>query len=129
MPDWPNCKPKWKHPKLKKIRKIKCWKTKYGWKVWHDKKNFKMRHGVDIGTGTDLFCHEPIYIGDNVQIGGHCLLYTYNSINQTRACIIIGDNVTIGAKSIILPGVVIRADEHVPAGSIVYFRKGETIIK
>jgi acetyltransferase-like isoleucine patch superfamily enzyme len=122
-------KKNWKQPKLKKIRKIKCWQSKYLWRVWKCKKNFHLGHATDIGTGTEFFCHENMWIGDKVQIGGHCLFYTLNTMNKTRAHIIIGQGAFIGTKTVIFPGVIIKAGEKIPAGSIVYFRKGERIIK
>jgi acetyltransferase-like isoleucine patch superfamily enzyme len=120
---------KWKAPKLKKIRGIKCWESKWLWRVWHNKKNFHNGHATDIGTDTEFFCHEPIWIGDKVQIGAKCIFYTYHTENQTRGQIIIGKGALIGARCTILPGVTIKAGEKIPAGSIVYFRKGERLIK
>lgn len=122
-------KHKWKQPKLKKIRGVKCWKSKWRWRVWQSKDKFHLGCGTDIGTGTEFFCHEIITIGDKVQIGGHCLFYTLNTQNKTRGRITIWSNAKIGANTIIFPGVVIHIGEKIPAGSIVFLRNGQRIIK
>jgi len=120
----------WQYPKFKKLKDIPCWESKWLWRVWITLDNFNLGHNVDIGTQSDLFCHDKLIIGDNVEIGGHCLIYTYNSINNITAPIIIKQKAKIGANSVILPGVVIEAEEKIPAGAIIYInKKGERVIK
>lgn len=82
---------------------------------------------------TALVAHADITIGNNVKIGGGCYLYTsdFHALDprvragvedrQQRVSrpIVIGDNVFIGAHSIVLKGVEIGENSIVGAGSLV----------
>ncbi len=111
-------------------------------------KNFKMRDGakIRIRNGAEcvigdnssvsinnmIACHEKIIIGDNVQFSPGVQLYDHDHDFRHRdglkanhfktSPIIIGNNVWIGANTIILRGTVIGDNCVVGAGSIV---KGE----
>ena len=90
--------------------------------------------GDNVGISQSaLISYCSIHIGNNVKIGGGSVVYTsdFHSLNpETRAssedlanrkvgCVIIEDNVFIGAKSIILKGVTIGSNSIVGAGSVV----------
>jgi acetyltransferase-like isoleucine patch superfamily enzyme len=66
-----------------------------------------------------------IEIGNNVAIAPFCCFYSaghdyeYIYLPDTAASIIIKDNVWIGGKSIILPGVTIGEGSVIGAGSVV----------
>lgn len=85
-------------------------------------------------SNTVIHCHDKIEIGDNVNIGAGCLIMDTNfhstdwKIRRDRAKdaisgntkpIHIGDDVFIGAKSIICKGVTIGDKSMVAAGSVV----------
>ncbi len=85
---------------------------------------------VTIGIGTKIFPsyhskNAKIIIGNNVRIGpdvsflgaGHD--YKYINLPDTGGTIELGDNVWVGAKSIILQGVKIDDGAVIAAGSIV----------
>lgn len=92
--------------------------TRYGWRVRHVKR-LLLGYETDIGYGTYIQAEETVVIGNNVQIGGHCLLYSVNTINNTRGPIVIGDDACIGAFCTILPGVTIGRGAFVRAYTLV----------
>lgn len=108
---------KWKRPKFKKVSN-NLYKTKYGWAV-SNPKNLTLGKNTDIGFGTYINTEYGVHIGDNVQIGGGCHIYSHNSINETIGNIYIGKGAKIGAHCVILPGVWIKQNEFIKAGSIV----------
>lgn len=89
--------------------------------------------GNNVGmSSTVLWCHQRIAIGNNVKIGGNCILidtdaHDMNYVNRrsprTDRCasspIIIEDDVFIGVNCIILKGVTIGARSIIAAGSVV----------
>lgn len=94
-----------------------------------------LRIGDNVGISqTALICTSDITIGDNVKIGGGTRLYTsdFHSLdpdlrsdpaadrkNRAKAPITVGNNVFIGAFSIILKGVSIGDNAIIGAGSVV----------
>lgn len=90
--------------------------------------------GKNVGISQSaIISHCSVFIGDNVDIGGGCVIYTsdFHSLdwriritnedqsNKKNAPVVIKDNVFIGARSIILKGVVIGENSIVGAGSVV----------
>lgn len=90
--------------------------------------------GENVGISqTALIAHADITIGDNVKIGGGTCIYTsdFHSLDyqirsskedqkyRISAPIQIGNNVFIGAHSIILKGVIIGDNSIIGAGSVV----------
>lgn len=89
--------------------------------------------GNNVGmSSTVLWCHKKIVIGNNVKIGGNCILidtdaHDINYVNRRRPAtdrdaaspIIIEDDVFIGTNCIILKGVTIGAHSIIAAGSVV----------
>ena len=90
--------------------------------------------GDNVGISqAALVCHKSITIGDNVKIGGGVCIYDtdFHSLdpvirrssedlkNRAEKPVVIGNNVFIGAKSIILKGVTIGENCVIGAGSVV----------
>lgn len=87
--------------------------------------------GNNVGmTSVTLFASEKIEIGDGCLIGGNVLItdsdwhsLDYNDRNNKnkigRAPVIVGKNVFIGTRSIILKGVEIGDNSVIGAGSVV----------
>ena len=84
----------------------------------------KLGRNVDIGAFTYINARFGVHIGHNVQIGAHCSIYSHNTINNTEGKVIIRRGAKIGANSVILPGVIIKPNQLIPAGSVVYLREG-----
>lgn len=97
--------------------------------------NAKLKIGNDVGISSAcIWCDESITIGNHVRIGGDCLILdtdchsldymarrvvkTDKEKTQTKP-VVIGDDVMIGARSIILKGVHIGDRVIIGAGSVV----------
>ena len=76
---------------------------------------------TDFSAKTDFFFPELITVGDNCIIAGEAELLAHEFLQgkYRKGPINIGDNVVIGQKSIILPGVEIGDNAVVGAGSVV----------
>jgi maltose O-acetyltransferase len=81
-----------------------------------------------VNFGTSIVATKSVRIGDNCQIGTHTLILDndYHRIEPERRLerppskpVVIENNVWIGARVIVLPGVTIGADSAIGAGSVV----------
>lgn len=85
--------------------------------------------GDNSGIGVNAVLTDEVYIGKNVMMGPDCMIYTSNHkfMKETRSYegftqirpVIIEDDVWIGARCIILPGVKIGKGSTIGAGSVV----------
>ncbi|WP_100642213.1 acyltransferase [Alteromonas facilis] len=83
--------------------------------------------GINIGEGTvislkaqlDKTNPKGLKIGKYCYVAADAMLLSHDYINRRHVSTQVGNNVFIGAKSIILPGVVIVDNVVVAAGSIV----------
>lgn len=95
---------------------------------------FSNGRGISIGSGSGLgvncFVHGPLRIGDNVMMGPDVVILTHtHNIERTDIPmvkqgsrieeVIIGNDVWIGMRSIIMPGVKIGNGAVIGAGAIV----------
>lgn len=91
---------------------------RYGWKCQYPE-NLKLGKDVDIGCFTYLNAKYGITIGDNVQIGSHCSIYSDNTENDTHGEVTIGENTLIGSHSLILPNAHIPSNGKYRAYSVI----------
>lgn len=103
----------WKAPKIKE-GKI----TKWCWLVQGAKK-LKLGKKTDIGAFTYINAKEGVEIGDYVQIGSHCSIYSISTIDNKKGKVILRKNCKIGSHSIIMPGVVVGENSIIGAFSFV----------
>lgn len=108
-------------------------------------KGFKMRDGAKIrvrkgakctigknvllNSGNIITCHDNIVIGDNVQLSPGVLIYDHDhdfraegglsAMKYRSSPIVIGNNVWIGANTVILRGTVIGDNSVIAAGSVL----------
>lgn len=88
-----------------------------------------IKENVFLNHGCMLVCHEKIYIGNNVQLGPNVLIYDHDhdfrhkdglkALKYKTSPIEIGDNVWIGANTVILRGTIIGDNCVIAAGSIL----------
>lgn len=87
--------------------------------------------GDGSGTGVRAYVQAPVSIGNNVMMGPDVLIYTTNHRFSDRSRpmlqqghgtprqVVIHDDVWIGARAILLPGVTINQGAIVGAGAVV----------
>lgn len=105
----------WKAPEIREDGS-----TEYGWQV-HPRHKDKLKIGtrVDIGYATYLQPEEGIVLGDDVQIGSHCSIYSVSTIDNKRGPVRIEKGAKIGTHSSVMPGVTIGEGAIVGAHSFV----------
>lgn len=120
-------------------------------------KAFKMRDGakirvrkgteciignnVSVNSNNMIACHEKVVIGDNVQLSPNVQIYDHDhdfrakdglaALKYKTSPVTIGNNVWIGANSVILRGTKIGDNCVVGAGSIIkgVYKAGTIIIQ
>jgi len=106
-------KKKWKKPIINHGKM-----TKYNYLVQYPK-NLKMGKNFDIGEFTYVNSKYGVEIGDYVQIGSHCSLYSHSTIDSKKGPIILEKNCRIGTHSTIMPNVTIGENSIIAAYSFV----------
>ena len=104
---------KWRKPIIKH-GKI----TKYNYIVQYPE-NLKLGKNFDIGEFTYVNSKYGVEIGDYVQIGSHCSLYSHSTIDSKKGPIILEKNCRIGTHSTIMPNVTIGENSIIAAYSFV----------
>lgn len=79
----------------------------------------KLGEYVDIGAFTYINAVNGVIIGENVEIGSHCAIYSESTIDERKGQVVIEDNVCIGSHSTIMPGVTIGKNTTIGAHSFV----------
>lgn len=79
---------------------------------------------VSIGDRTEIHCGKNISIGDNTLISWDCCIldrdyHAFNAQNEVTKGVIIGKNIWVGCRSMILKGVTIGDGAVIAAGSVV----------
>jgi acetyltransferase-like isoleucine patch superfamily enzyme len=103
----------WQYPKFDKNNK-----TQWHWVCQHRQK-FKLGKNTDIGAFTYINAKYGVIIGQDVQIGSHCSIYSHSTIDNTKGKIVIERGARIGSHTTILPGVKIGKYALVGAHSLV----------
>ena len=91
----------------------------------------KVKIGDNSGIGVNCVCGGPITLGNNVMMGPECVIITSNhafestdipmceqGFQKTKE-VVIGDDVWIGRRVMIMPGVHIGKGVIIGAGSVV----------
>ncbi len=92
--------------------------TKWNWLVLYPE-GLSLGKGTDIGAFTLLVAKHGIEIEDEVQIGSHCVIYSYSTIDDKQGKVVLKRNCRIGTHSSIMPGVTIGENAIVGAHSFV----------
>jgi maltose O-acetyltransferase len=81
-----------------------------------------------VNFGTSIMAAERVSIGAHCHIGPHCMIMdtAFHELDPDRRLerpkprpVTIGDNVWLGARVIVLPGVTIGRDAAIGAGAVV----------
>ena len=114
----------WRKPKIFHGKQ-----TKYSWIVSHPAK-FILGKRTDIGAFTYIQAQEGVDLGESVQVGSHCSIYSVSTIDGKRGRVVIGRNARIGSHSVVMPGVTIGenavvgamsfVNKDIPAGALAY---------
>ncbi|MDO8667865.1 MAG: acyltransferase [bacterium] len=104
---------KWVAPEIKHGKP-----TKWNWLVLYPD-GLKLGKNTDIGAYTLIVAKYGVEIGDNVQIGSHCSVYSYSTIDDKSGKVVLGDNCRIGTHSSIMPGIKIGENAIIGAHSFV----------
>jgi acetyltransferase-like isoleucine patch superfamily enzyme len=80
--------------------------TRWNW-ICQYHKNLKLSKNTDIGAFTYINAKYGVEIQENVQIGSHCSIYSWSTIDDKKGKITIKKNAKVGAHSVIMPGVTI----------------------
>lgn len=103
----------WKKPVIKHSTM-----TKYNYIVQYPE-NLKLGKNFDIGTFSYINCRYGVEIGNFVQIGSHCSIYSHSTIDEKQGPVILKENCRIGTHSTVMPNVTIGENSIVGAYSFV----------
>jgi acetyltransferase-like isoleucine patch superfamily enzyme len=103
----------WTYPEIEEGKP-----TKYNWVVQHRDK-FKLGYKTDIGAFTYINAKNGVVIEDFVQIGSHCSIYSFSTIDNKEGQVVLEKNCRIGSHSIVMPGVTVGENSIVGAFSLV----------
>lgn len=92
--------------------------TRWNW-MCQDHENLKVGKNSDIGAFSYINAKNGVEIGEEVQIGSHCSIYSENTIDNTKGKVVIEKGAMIGSHSVILPNVTIGKNAVVGAFSLV----------
>ena len=92
--------------------------TKWNWMCQYHE-NLELGKNTDIGAFTYINARYGVVIGENVQMGSHCSIYSWSTIDNKKGKVMIKKNARIGSHSVIMPGVTIGENTIVGASSFV----------
>ena len=104
---------RWKKPIIRHSKP-----TKFNYIVQYPEK-LVLGKNFDIGTFTYINSQYGVEIGNNVQIGSHCSIYSNSTIDKKHGRIVLKNNCKIGTHSTIMPNVIIGENSIVGAYSFV----------
>lgn len=81
--------------------------------------NLTLGKNFDIGTFTYINGQFGVNIGNDVQIGSHCAIYSNSTIDKKNGPVNLEKNCKIGTHSTIMPNVTIGENSVVAAYSFV----------
>ncbi len=109
------------------VKRFKEWKppefdetgmTKWNWMCQYHE-NLKLGENADIGAFTYINARYGVEIAEDVQIGSHCSIYSWSTIDDKKGKVTIDRKAKIGSHSVVMPGVTIGQNAVVGAFSFV----------
>ena len=92
--------------------------TKWNWMCQYHE-NLQLAPKTDIGAFTYINAKYGVRIETGVEIGSHCSIYSWSTIDDKRGQVTIEENAKIGSHSVVMPGVRIGKNSVVGAFSFV----------
>ena len=92
--------------------------TKWGWMCQYHE-NLKLGENADVGAFTYINARYGVEIAEDVQIGSHCSIYSWSTIDDKKGKVTIRKNTRIGSHSVVMPGVTIGQNAVIGAFSFV----------
>ena len=92
--------------------------TRWNWMCQY-RENLKLGKNTDIGAFTYINAKHGVEIQENVQIGSHCSIYSWSSIDDKKGKVVIKNNARIGSHTAIMPGVTVGENSVIGAFSFV----------
>jgi acetyltransferase-like isoleucine patch superfamily enzyme len=92
--------------------------TKWNWMV-QGSSGLKVGRKTDIGAFTYINAKYGVDIGDEVQIGSHCSVYSESTIDNKNGPVVIKEKACLGSHSVVMPGVTIGKNSIIGAFSFV----------
>jgi len=103
----------WEYPEI-----IDGQPTRYHWIV-QGVEGLTLGYKTDIGAFTYINACEKVVIGDFVQLGSHCSVYSVSTIDGKQGKVTLKKGCRIGSHSTIMPGITIGENSIVGAHSFV----------
>jgi acetyltransferase-like isoleucine patch superfamily enzyme len=92
--------------------------TRWNWMCQYPEK-LKLGENTDIGAFTYINAKHGVEIREDVQVGSHCAIYSWSTIDNKKGKVTLKKNTRIGTHSVIMPGVTVGENVVVGAFSFV----------
>lgn len=92
--------------------------TDWNWMCQYPE-NLLLGKNTDIGAFTYINAKYGVTIEDDVQIGSHCSIYSWSTIDDKKGMVTIKKNAKIGSHSLIMPNITVGENAIVGAHSFV----------
>ncbi len=92
--------------------------TKWNWMCQY-RENLQLGKNTDIGAFTYINARYGVEIQENVQVGSHCSVYSWSTIDDKKGRVVVKKDAKIGSHSVIMPGVTIGENAVIGAFSFV----------
>lgn len=92
--------------------------SKWNWMCQYHEK-LELGLNTDIGAFTYINAKYGVEIQEKVQIGSHCSIYSWSTIDNKQGKVTIKTNAKIGSHSVIMPGITVGINSIVGAFSFV----------
>ena len=103
----------WHYPEIEE-----CKPTQYNWVV-QNVSGLELGFKTDVGAFSYINAQYGVVIGNEVQIGSHCAIYSVSTIDGRKGKVVLRQNCKIGSHSTVLPGVTIGKNSIIGAHSLV----------
>jgi acetyltransferase-like isoleucine patch superfamily enzyme len=92
--------------------------TRWNWMCQY-RENFTLGVNTDIGAFSYINARYGVEIQEGAQVGSHCSIYSWSTIDNKKGKITIKKNAKIGSHSLVMPGVTIGENAVIGAFSFV----------